>query len=126
MQKYQASVRGKTVYIGTTYRELHDEKIGGFTVRMVYEIIERTMTLDEQMLLLPDIEVNTYWTSLELSDEEVIELYHNHAICEQYHSEFKTYMNIERLPSGKFDTNALILTADLWSIYLDSIAILFA
>lgn len=100
---------GKTVYIGTTYREFHDEKIGNFTVRMVYEITERTMTADGQMLLLPDIEVNTYWTSLGLSDEEVIELYHNHAICEQYHSEFKTDMNIERLPSGKFDTNALIL-----------------
>ena len=100
---------GKTVYIGTTYREFHDDKIGDFTVRMVYEITERTMTADGQMLLLPDIEVNTYWTSLGLSDEEVIELYHNHAVCEQYHSEFKRDMNIERLPSGKFDTNALIL-----------------
>ena len=100
---------GKTVYIGTTYRELHDDKIGDFTVRMVYEITERTMTADGQMLLLPDIEGNTYRTSLGLSDEKVIELYHNHAICEQYHSEFKTDMNIERLPSGKFDMNALIL-----------------
>lgn len=43
------------------------------------------------------------------SDEEVIELYHNHAVCEQYHSEIKTDMDIERLPSGKFATNALIL-----------------
>ena len=100
---------GKKVYIGTTYRTLHDDKIGDFTVRMVYEIIERTTDKNGQMFLMPQIEVNTYWTSLGVSDEEVIELYHNHAICEQYHSELKTDMNVERLPSGKFDTNSLIL-----------------
>ena len=31
------------------------------------------------------------------------------AICEQFHSEIKTDMDIEQMPSGKFDTNALIL-----------------
>lgn len=39
----------------------------------------------------------------------MIALYHNHAVCEQYHSEIKTDMGVERLPSGKFETNALIL-----------------
>ncbi len=100
---------GKKVYIGTTYRTMHDDKIGDFTVRMVYEIIEHTTDKNGQMFLMPQIEVNTYWTSLGVSDEEVIELYHNHAICEQYHSELKSDMNVERLPSGKFDTNSLIL-----------------
>ena len=100
---------GKKVYIGTTYRTLHDDKIGDLTVRMVYEIIERTTDKNGQMFLMPQIEVNTYWTSLGVSDEEVIELYHSHAICEQYHSELKTDMNVERLPSGKFDTDSLIL-----------------
>lgn len=101
---------GKKVYIGTTYRTLNDDKIGDFTVRMVYEITERTTDKNGQLFLMPQIEVNTYWTSLGVSDEEVIELYHNHAVCEQYHSELKTDMNVERLPSGKFDTNSLILT----------------
>ena len=50
-----------------------------------------------------------YWTSLGVTDEEVIELYHNHAVCEQYHSEIKRDMGIEHLPSGKFGTNALIM-----------------
>lgn len=50
-----------------------------------------------------------YWTSLGVSDKEVIALYHNHAVCEQHHSEIKTDMGVERLPSGKFETNALIL-----------------
>ena len=60
-------------------------------------------------MLFPETEIDMYWTSLGVSDEEVIALYHNHAVCEQYHSEIKTDMGIERLPSSKFDTNALIL-----------------
>ena len=60
-------------------------------------------------MLFPETEIDMYWTSLGVSDEEVIELYHNHAVCEQYHSEIKTDIGIERLPSGKFETNALIL-----------------
>ena len=42
-------------------------------------------------------------------DEEIIRLYHAHGECEQFHSEVKTDMDLERLPSGKFATNALIL-----------------
>jgi len=33
-----------------------------------------------------------------------------HGTSEQFHSEFKTDMNLERLPSGKFATNALIMS----------------
>jgi len=40
----------------------------------------------------------------------VIRLYEDHATSEQFHSEIKSYMDMERLPSGKFATNALILT----------------
>lgn len=32
-----------------------------------------------------------------------------HGKCEQFHSEIKTDMCVERLPSGKFDTNELVL-----------------
>jgi hypothetical protein len=35
-------------------------------------------------------------------------LYKDHATHEQFHSEFKTDMDLERLPSGKFDTNYLV------------------
>ena len=100
---------GKTVYIGSTWRTVQTKEKGDITIRMVYEIIDRTTTLDGQVLLCPETEFNMYWTSLSDSDEDVIALYHNHAICEQFHSEIKTDMGIERLPSGKFDTNALIL-----------------
>jgi hypothetical protein len=58
---------------------------------------------------MPDIEVETWWTNLGVSDHDIISLYHAHGECEQYHSEVKTDMDLERLPSGKFETNALIL-----------------
>ena len=100
---------GKAVYIGSTWRNFETEKDGSFAIRMVYEITERTTAADGQEMLFPETEIDMYWTSLGVSDEEVIALYHNHAVCEQYHSEIKTDMGIERLPSGKFETNALIL-----------------
>ena len=100
---------GKTVYIGSTWRNFETEKGGSFAIRMVYEITERTTAADGQEMLFPETGIDMYWTSLGVSDEEVIALYHNHAVCEQYHSEIKTDMGIECLPSGKFETNALIL-----------------
>ncbi|MBT9260199.1 MAG: IS1380 family transposase, partial [Clostridiales bacterium] len=57
-----------------------------------------------QILLVPDIEVNAYWTSLEGDPWRVVELYRGHATSEQFHSEIKTDLDLERLPSGKFQT----------------------
>lgn len=71
---------------------------------MVYKIIDRTIAANGQEMLFPATQFNMYNTD---PDEDIIELYHNHAICEQFHSEIRT--NMERMPSGKFDTNALIL-----------------
>ena len=104
---------GKTVYVGSTWREVSyldkDGKPKVETLRMVYEITERTIDKRGQVLLLPDVEVNMWWTNLGWTDDEIIESYHAHGECEQYHSELKTDMDVERLPSGKFDTNALVL-----------------
>ena len=58
---------------------------------------------------IPDIELNMFWTNLGWSDDDVIASYHAHGECEQYHSELKTDMDAERLPSGKFAANALVL-----------------
>ena len=44
-----------------------------------------------------------------LPDETVIDLYHAHEESEQYHSEIKTDMDVKRLPSGKFESNKLVL-----------------
>ena len=56
-----------------------------------------------------NIEVNTWWTNLGWTDDDIIASYHAHGECEQYHSELKSEMDVERLPSGKFATNALVL-----------------
>ena len=42
-------------------------------------------------------------------DQKVIALYCDHATSEQFHSEFKTDLDIERLPSGTFATNDLVM-----------------
>ena len=63
--------------------------------------------------MVPEIDVNTWWTSLKLSAKEVIALYHAHGTSEQYHSEIKTDLDLERLPSGKFATNATMLSLAL-------------
>ncbi|WP_295461405.1 transposase, partial [uncultured Thiodictyon sp.] len=49
------------------------------------------------------------WTRLELDEETIIALSADHATSAQFHSEFKTDLDGERLPSGKFATNALVL-----------------
>lgn len=79
------------------------------TLRRVTRVTERTIDKKGQMLLEPDIELEGWWTSLTLSDQEIIELYKGHALCEQYHAEIKTDMDLERLPSGKFATNQLVM-----------------
>ena len=91
-----------------TYRTMegNDKTV---TIRTGYEIIERTIDKYGQFLLPADLEVNTWWTNTEMEDSEVIQNYHAHGECEQFHSEIKTDMDVERLPSGKFDTNELVL-----------------
>lgn len=103
---------GKTVYIGSdwkpvTYKTEETEK--SIVLRTGYEITERSIDKYGQFLLQNDIEVNTWWTNLGMPDHEVIRLYHAHGECEQFHSEIKTDMDLERLPSGKFETNELVL-----------------
>ena len=101
---------GKTVYIGSDWKTVTSKQFNKeFTLRTGYEITERTINKYGQFNLVPDVEVETWWTNLGDPDEEIIRLYHAHGECEQFHSEVKTDMDLERLPSGKFATNALIL-----------------
>ncbi|GMA64275.1 IS1380 family transposase [Alicyclobacillus fastidiosus] len=97
---------GKKVYRGSILSPMKGlEK----PVRMVFEVIERTIQSDGQALLIPSIEVNVYVTSLPEAPEVIIDLYHAHGTMEQFHSEIKTDLDLERLPSGKFATNDLVL-----------------
>jgi hypothetical protein len=59
------------------------------------------------VLLVPDGEVETYWTSLS-DDPRTVVKYQAHGTSEQFHSELKAGLDLERLPSGKFQTNELV------------------
>jgi len=96
---------GKTVYIGSVLRDRGLDH----PVRIVFKVTVRTMLANGQLLIMPAIDVQTWWTSLENSEEDVIRLYREHAVCEQFHSEIKSDIGLERFPSGYFDTNAAIL-----------------
>lgn len=104
---------GKTVYIGSSWKDVDYKDSEGnnktITMRIVYEVIERTTDRNGQFFMILDIEYSTIWTNIGWSDEDIIKGYHTHGECEQYHSEIKTDMDVERLPSGKFDTNELVL-----------------
>ena len=93
---------GKTVYIGSDWKTVTSKQFNTeYTLRAGYEITERTIDKYGQFNLVPDIEVEAWWTNLGDPDEEIISLYHAHGECEQFHSEVKTDMDLERLPSGK-------------------------
>ena len=95
---------GKTVYIGSDWKEITYQTDDGVqkkaTIRMGYEIIERTIDKNGQFLLIPDIEVNMWWTNTDLTDRDVISQYHAHGESEQFHSELKTDMDLKRLRPG--------------------------
>jgi hypothetical protein len=77
--------------------------------RLVVRLVERTIDKKGQMPLLPEYQLEGWWTSLQETPEHAIELYSAHATHEQFHSEIKSDLDLERLPSGKFDCNDLIL-----------------
>jgi len=96
---------GKTVCTGSVTRDRGLEH----PLRIVFQVAVRTIRANGQVLLSPDIDVQTWWTSMENPPEEIIRLYREHAVCEQFHSEIKSDIGLERFPSGRFDTNATIL-----------------
>ena len=79
-------------------------------VRRVLRLIERTIGSRGQHLILPEYELEGWTTTLpaRIDAQQVIALYAEHGTHEQFHAEFKTDMDLARLPSGKFDTNALV------------------
>jgi len=80
-------------------------------LRRVLRLIERTIDANGQLLLVPELTLEGWSTSLPAKPfdaEQIIALYADHGTHEQFHSEFKTDLDLERLPSGKFDTNYLV------------------
>jgi len=108
--------------IAQEYGICHEERLGkdysgdiyidkgiGVPLRIVFKVTKRTIDAKGQYLLFPEIEVDTYYTSLPDAPAQVIDLYEQHGTSEQFHSEIKGELDLERLPSGKFKTNYLVL-----------------
>jgi hypothetical protein len=99
---------GKKVAL-LTVRKKQQLKDKAYVFTKVIRVTQRDTDRNGQLLLLPEVTVEGWWTDLDLPQEKIITLYNKHALSEQFHSEFKTDLDLERLPSGKFATNALIM-----------------
>jgi len=101
---------GKEIYTGTLE---HDVPGGKKSTRApltcVYRVTRRSIDKHGQELLIDEIEVESYWTNLGEPPQDIIALYHDHGTSEQYHSEIKSDLGIERFPSADYATNQLIL-----------------
>jgi len=88
------------------------ETLGAVPVRRILRLTERTTLANGQSLLMPEYTLEGWDTTLpqHFDPQTVIALYADHATHEQFHAEIKTDLDLERLPSGKFATNDLLLT----------------
>ena len=80
-------------------------------VRRVLRLVERDIDRRGQQLIVPEVELEGWTTSLgakQFDAAKIMALYADHGTHEQFHAEFKTDLDLERLPSGKFDTNYLV------------------
>lgn len=102
---------GKRVWVWEA-RETSRQAQQVLSYRRIYRLIERTVDAKGQALLVPELEFDFWDTTLpaHFSPNAVIRLYEDHGTHEQFHSEFKTDLDLERLPSGKFATNRCILS----------------
>jgi len=101
---------GKRTYLGVVSHT--EEQSDGISIPtdIVFKVTETYAEPNGQLRadFEIEIEVETYATNLPESPSDVIDLYHDHATSEQFHSEIKTDMGVERLPSGKLKTNQLV------------------
>jgi hypothetical protein len=59
-------------------------------LRQVFKVTRRTVDEHGQPLLLPQVEVESYWASLGDAPAQIAELYEHRGTAEQFHSEIKT------------------------------------
>ena len=81
--------------------------------RRILSVVELNNDINNgQPLLIPYRSLHMWRTNLpktKYSSQQVIKLYKDHGTSEQFHSEFKTDLDTERLPSSKFKTNELYM-----------------
>lgn len=111
MGKREVPRAGKVVYTGvlTSAHPKAKDNDGLPDLDQVFRVTLRYSDHKGNVFLFPESDVEVYWTNLYEDPEKVIELYHDHGTSEQFHSELKTDMDVERFPSGKKAVNAIIL-----------------
>ena len=103
-------IRGSRSTARPTTRQIQVQVLCLSRIVFRFDSLAFERTKKGQELIFPEIEVDTYWCSVQqLTAQEVIELYHDHGTSEQFHSEIKSDMDLERLPSGSFTSNSLVL-----------------
>ncbi len=101
---------GKRIYVGIVSHAAEQSGETSVPTDIVFKVTETYAEPNGQIRAAFEIEIDveTYASNLPESPLDIIELYHNHATSEQFHSEIKTDMGVEKLPSGKLATNSLV------------------
>jgi hypothetical protein len=99
---------GSTIYYASVTRDVRIGKQER-TIRIVVVARERLWDENNQLLIEPEVRIETYWTNLPSAELQVEKVYHMQGTMEQYHAELKSDMGVERLPSGKFHANMMTL-----------------
>jgi hypothetical protein len=110
---------GKEVYFGSIEHMVPGgEKSSQQPLPMAYKVTRRSINKKGEALLIDEIEVETFWTNLWLGAEAIVELYHQHGTSEQFHSELKTDLGLERFPARSYAVNELHLSIGVLSYNL--------
>ena len=91
----------------TVERRFGEERV---KCRRIVRVREERIDERGQVLAFPEIHLEGWLTDLRLPARKVMSLYRDHGTSEQFHSEFKTDLDLERLPSKRFGTNALVMS----------------
>jgi hypothetical protein len=110
---------GKEVWLGSVgHMRPGGESSTQEALPVAYRVTRRSIDKHGQALLIDDIEVETYWTNLWHNAADVVALYHAHGTSEQFHSEVKSDMNLERFASHSYAVNSLQLQLGMLSYNL--------
>jgi hypothetical protein len=77
----------------------------------VLGLVERDIDRSGQQLIAPEVVLDGWATKLiaeQFNADKIMAPYADHGTYGQFHSKFKTDLDLERLPSGKFDINSSV------------------
>lgn len=107
-ENYEKLDRGARTWYGEHIREVCFEEQSAH-IRLVWRATERFARPDGQFLMTPELTIEPWWTSLEWTPQQIHQFYQQRGTSEQFHSELKGDLDLERLPSGNFRANQHIL-----------------